>query len=171
MEDYSKLIEKQEAERLNHKQGRLDRMKNLVEKFGDSNKVDENVIRIGEEKRFLKEFKDREKKDLEKEKEDKEKKRLLNIDIKSTLDKQINDKKAMFIEIKNHDKVYEKELHTQLYKYNIERDQKINDVRERTKKYKEELTIQVNEKSKYKTPSMDEKERLINRIDEILPKK
>jgi len=35
------------------------------------------------------------------------------------------------------------------------------------KKYKEELVNQVVEKARFKVPSMDEKERLMNRIGEI----
>lgn len=53
----------------------------------------------------------------------------------------------------------------------MERKQKALDDKERTKKYKEELTNQVNEKVKFQVPVMNDQERLMNRIDDIMPKK
>ena len=168
LENYSKLIEKQDAERLTNKQNRVDKMKNQLEKVGELITVDQRTVKFNEEKRFLKEQKENERRELEKEKEEQEKRRILNIEIKNTLDKQIIEKRAKFEEIKNKDKEFDKEIYSQINRYNVERDEKISNLRERTKKYKDELSNQVNEKLKYRIPTMDEKERQINKIDEIL---
>ena len=171
LDDYSKFIEKQEQDRINQKQARLDRISNFMEKFGNSVKVDEHMIKVREEKRFLKEIEEKERRDMEKEKEEKEKRRFLNKEVKNVLDKQINERKAIDNQIKVKDKQFDNEITTQINRYEMERMQKVNQEKERTKKYKEELTIQVKDKSRYKVPSMDEKERLINRIDEIITHK
>ena len=162
------MIEKQDAERLTNKQNRVDKMKNQLEKVGELITVDQRTVKFNEEKRFLKEQKENERRELEKEKEEQEKRRILNIEIKNTLDKQIIEKRAKFEEIKNKDKEFDKEIYSQINRYNVERDEKISNLRERTKKYKDELSNQVNEKLKYRIPTMDEKERQINKIDEIL---
>lgn len=167
LEQYSKLIEKQEQDRLNQNKARLDRISNLMEKFGESVKVDEYQIKLREEKRFLKEIEEKEKRELEREKEEKLKKKQINLQVKSTLDQQIYEKKNHIEEIKNKDKEYEREVNTQINKFEMERKQKMMEEKERTKKYKEDLTNQLKEKAKYKAPSMDETEKLINRIGEL----
>ena len=171
LNEYSKLIEKQEADRINQNQMRLDRTKNLIEKFGESIKIDEHKLKIKEEKQFMKELREKDLREFQKDKEEKERKKLLNIQLKNTLDRQIKEKKVIMNDLINQDRKYDKEIISELEKYNTEKDKILNEHREKAKKYNEDLTLQVNEKIKYKIPSMDEKEKLINKIDEILNNK
>jgi hypothetical protein len=171
IENFAKLIDKQDQDRLNQQKSRIDKINSFMDKFGEGIKNDEQATKLREEKRFLREIQENEKRQVEKEKEEKEKKRLLNLQIKNTLDQQINEKKNTNQELKNLDKKYEKDILTQLNKYDIEKKQKALNEKERSKKYKEELINQVKEKTKYQAPSMNDQERLMNRIDEIVPKK
>lgn len=171
LENFSKLIEKQDQDRVNQQKTRLNKISALMDKFGEGIRTDEQAVKIREERRYLKEIEENEKRQLEKEKEEKDKRRLLNLQVKSTLDQQINEKKNNFQELKHLDKQYEREILTQLSKYDMERKQKALDDKERTKKYKEELTNQVKEKVKFQVPVMNDQERLMNRIDDIMPKK
>ncbi|MFM7851048.1 MAG: hypothetical protein ACKO96_03830, partial [Flammeovirgaceae bacterium] len=89
LENFSKLIEKQDLDRMNQQKTRLDKISALMDKFGEGIRIDEQAVKIREERRYLKEIEENEKRQIEKEKEEKEKKRLLNLQIKNTLDQQI----------------------------------------------------------------------------------
>ena len=52
LEDYSKIINKQEVDRLNQKQIWLNKMNNIMENYTQSIKIDENKIKINEENFF-----------------------------------------------------------------------------------------------------------------------
>ena len=167
LDEYSKLIEKQEIDRIAQKQNRLDRVKNLMDKFGEAIKVDETSNKLREDRRFLKEIEEKERRQIESEKVQRDKKKMLYNDMKHTLDVQVNDRKILDIETKSKDKQFSNEISSQISKFNSEKNEKVIGEKEKMKKYKEELVNQVVEKARFKVPSMDEKERLMNRIDEI----
>jgi len=68
LDEYSKLIEKQDIDRLAQKQNRLDRVKHLMDKFGEAIKVDETSVKLREDRRYLKEIEEKERKQIESEK-------------------------------------------------------------------------------------------------------
>jgi len=68
IENYAKLIEKQDQAREEQKNNRLERVKLFMDKFGESVKVDEQLMKLREDKRFLREIEEKEKRDIEKEK-------------------------------------------------------------------------------------------------------
>ena len=167
LDEYSKFIEKQDIDRMAQKQNRLDRVKNLMDKFGEAIKIDETSVKLREDRRYLREIEEKERREIESEKIERDKKKMLYNDMKHILDVQVNDRKTMDIEIKYKDKQFYHEISSQLDKFNAENNEKVIGNKEKMKKYKAELVNQVVEKAKFKVPSMDEKERLMNRIDEM----
>jgi len=91
--------------------------------------------------------------------------------MKNELQKQIVERKAILDDIKNKDKEHDKVVTSMVNKYKDEQTHKILEEKDKVKKYKEQLEQQLYDKSKFKVPSMDEKERLMNKIDEITQKR
>ena len=169
IEENIKLMEKRDQEREQERANRLDKIKKSIDKFVDMEKPDEKSINLIEEKLYLRQIQEKEKIDVLNDKNENFRKKKIYEENKKVLLLQKEEKKKLEENIKIFDKNYGEKVMNSVRKFNDEKNNKFLLEQEKVCKYKTELDKQIQVKSKFKKPTMDEKERIINRdiLDKI----